>query len=175
MWVALCSILMLFVSLASAYIFLAAGRDGLRPVSLPPLLWVSTALIVTSSLTLKQAIKSLKKGNEGGYSRWLLLTVALGLAFLGSQLLAWRQLVAQGVYLAGNPHSTFFYLLTGTHGVHLVGGIMALNYLLLRTWHLSSRSEALLKRQTAADVVALYWHFMDVLWVSLFLLLLFWR
>jgi cytochrome c oxidase subunit 3 len=175
MWVALCSILMLFVSLASAYIFLAAGRDGLRPVTLPPLLWVSTALIVTSSLTLKQAIKSLEKGNEGGYSRWLLLTVALGLAFLGSQLLAWRQLVAQGVYLAGNPHSTFFYLLTGTHGVHLVGGIMALNYLLLRTWHLSSRSEALSKRRTAAGVVALYWHFMDVLWVFLFLLLLFWR
>jgi cytochrome c oxidase subunit III len=174
MWVALCSILMLFTALVSAYIFLAAG-GGVRPVKLPLLLWLSTALIVTSSLTLKRAVSSLKQGSDRSYSRWLSLTVALGLAFLASQLLSWRQLVEQGIYLAGNPHSTFFYLLTGMHGAHLVGGIMALNYLLLRTWRLSSRSEALRKRQTAASVVALYWHFMDVLWVSLFLFLLLWR
>ena len=167
MWVALASILMLFTALASAYIFLAAG-EGLRPVSLPPLLWLSTALIITSSLTLSRGIRSLKQGDDTRYSRWLSLTVALGLAFLGSQLWVWRQLVAQGVYLAGNPHSTFFYLLTGTHGVHLVGGIMALDYLLLRAWRRSSRSEALRKRQTAADVVALYWHFMDGLWFPSF-------
>jgi cytochrome c oxidase subunit 3 len=106
------------------------------------------------------------------------LTVALGLAFLCSQLLAWRQLVAQGVYLAGNPHSTFFYLLTGIHGAHLLGGIMALDYLLLRARRRSSRPvsrEADARRRTAADMVALYWHFMDGLWVSLFLLLLIWR
>jgi cytochrome c oxidase subunit III len=175
MWVALCSILMLFTALASAYIFLAAG-GGVRPVKLPPLLWLSTALIMTSSLTLNRAVNSLKQEDERGYSRWLTLTVALGLVFLASQVLSWRQLVAQGIYLAGNPHSTFFYLLTGMHGVHLLGGIMALNYLLLRTWRRSrSRSEALLKRRTAAGVVALYWHFMDALWVLLFLFLLVWR
>lgn len=176
MWVALCSILMLFTALMSAYIFLVAGREGLRPVSLPPMLWLSTALIITSSLTLKRAINSLKQGSDSRYSRWLLLTVALGLAFLGTQLLAWRQLVAQGVYLAGNPHSTFFYLLTGIHGVHLLGGIMALDYLLLRTRRRrSGNREEDAKRVTAAGVVALYWHFMDGLWVTLFLLLLLWR
>ena len=174
MWVALCSILMLFVALASAYIFIAAG-NSLRPVAMPRLLWLSTALIIGSSLTFRTACRSLKHGDNSRYSRWLLLTVVLGLAFLGSQLLAWRQLVGQGIYLAGNPHSTFFYLLTGVHGVHLMGGILALDYLLIRTrrWRMNNK-EALRKRQTAADVVALYWHFMDGLWVSLFLLLLLW-
>ncbi|MGB7925519.1 MAG: cytochrome c oxidase subunit 3 [Pyrinomonadaceae bacterium] len=178
MWVALCSILMLFTALASAYIFLVAGKEGLRPVRMPPLLWLSTALIIASSLTLKRAIRSLKQGSERGYSRWLLLTVALGLSFLGSQLFVWRQLVAQGVYLAGNPHSTFFYLLTGIHGAHLLGGIVALDYLLLRARRRNrtvATRETDARRRTAADVIALYWHFMDGLWVSLFLLLLIWR
>jgi cytochrome c oxidase subunit 3 len=142
---------------------------------MPRLLWLSTALIIGSSLTFRTACRSLKQGDNSGYTRWLLLTVVLGLAFLGSQLLAWRQLVQQGIYLAGNPHSTFFYLLTGVHGVHLLGGILALDYLLLRTRRWRPNREAEMKRQTAADVVALYWHFMDGLWVSLFLLLLLWR
>ena len=121
----------------------------------------------------------MKRGNEQAYSRWLLLTVVLGVSFLGAQWLAWRELVAQGVYIATNPHSSFFYLLTGTHGVHLLVGILALDYLLLRARRRSgsgdSQSEDSVKRQTAADVVALYWHFMGGLWVYLFLLLFLWR
>jgi cytochrome c oxidase subunit 3 len=174
MRVALVSILMLFTPLAGAYIFLSLG-DNWRAIAMPRQLWLSTALILVSSLTFKRACRSLKRGDDTGYSRWLLLTVALGLAFLGSQLMAWRQLVAQGIYLAGNPHSTFFYLLTGVHGLHLLGGILALDYLLLRTRRRPSGREAEIRRETAASVVALYWHFMDGLWVFLFLLLLLWR
>jgi cytochrome c oxidase subunit 3 len=174
MWVALGSVMMLFAALVSAYIVLAS-TEGRRLIAIPRLLWLSTALIVASSLTFKGADRSLQQGDGRGYSRWLGLTLVLGLAFLGSQLLAWRQLVVQGIYLVGNPHSSFFYLLTGVHGVHLLGGILALVYLLLRNRRHVDQREALRKRQTAADVVGIYWHFMDGLWVFLFLLLLLWR
>ena len=74
------------------------------------------------------------------HRRWLLVTVVLGLGFLGSQLIAWQQLVRQGIYVSSNPHSSFFYLLTATHGVHLLGGLVALVYLSLRTRRLERMS-----------------------------------
>jgi cytochrome c oxidase subunit 3 len=172
--VALASILMMFTSLVCVYIVMSWSEHW-QPVRMPPFLWLSTGFIICSSLTFNKARNSLKQGSDQGYSRWLLVTVALGLAFLASQLLAWRQLVAQGVYLATNPHSSFFYVLTGAHGVHLLGGILALDYLLLRTRRRQYGAEAEMKRQTAADVVSLYWHFMDGLWVFLFLLLFLWK
>jgi cytochrome c oxidase subunit 3 len=104
-----------------------------------------------------------------------LFTVVLGIAFLGSQLLAWQQLVRQGVYVSSHPHSSFFYLLTATHGVHLLGGLVALVYLSIRTRPAPENELAVAKRQGAADAVTLYWHFMDVLWLYLFVLLFFWR
>ena len=174
MLVALCAILMPFMALTSAYIYLSTA-DSWRFIAVPRLLWLSTALIITSSLTLRAACRSLRRGEDRGYGRWLAVTVMLGLAFLCSQLLSWRQLVAQGFYFSGNPHSSFFYLLTGVHGLHLLGGILALDYLLLRTRRKPRSREAQAKRQSAADVVALYWHFLDGLWLFLFLLLLLWR
>ncbi len=184
MWVGIASILMLFTALTSAYIVRAGlpGSIDWRPSSMPSLVWLSTGLIIASSVTISAARKSLKRGDERRHQRWLLVTLLLGLGFVGSQLLAWKQLVAQGVYLASNPHSSFFYVLTGLHGVHILGGILALSYVLFRGWHSSggemsrkfvSAPDA--KRQTVIDVVALYWHFMDGLWVYLFLLLLLWR
>src|SRR5205807_1412020 len=98
----------------------------------PRLLWLSTGLIITSSLTFNVARRSLKHSDSVRYRRWLLLTLMLGLGFLASQLLSWRLLAAQGIYMASNQHSTFFYLLTGAHGIHLLGGILALGYLLFR-------------------------------------------
>ena len=86
----------------------------------------------------------------------------LGFGFLVSQLFAWRQLVQQGIYVASNPHSSFFYLLTATHGVHLLGGLMALVYLLCASRLRRRMTLAMAKSQAAADAVTLYWHFMDV-------------
>ncbi len=174
MLVALGAITMPFVALTSAYVYLSTA-DSWRFIAVPRLLWLSTALILTSSLTFRAACKSLRRGEDRGYSRWLAVTVMLGLAFLGSQLLSWRQLVAQGFYFSGNPHSSFFYLLTGVHGLHLLGGILALDYLLLRTRRRRPGREAEVRRQSAAGVVALYWHFLDGLWLFLFLLLMLWR
>lgn len=175
MWVALAGVGMMFTALTSAYIVRASTSNDWRPLMMPRLLWLSTFLILLSSFTFEIARRTLKSGNTSAYQRWLLLTVLLGLGFLATQLLAWRQLASQGIYLASNPHSSFFYVLTGAHGIHLLGGILALDYLLLRSWRKRYEEHGAMKRQAVADAVALYWHFMDGLWIYLFLLLFLWR
>lgn len=175
MWVALAGIVMLFTALTSAYIVRTASANDWRPIAIPNVLWLSTLVIIVSSVTLAGARRALKRQQDDGYGRWLIATTILGLAFLVSQLLAWRQLVGQGIYLSSNPHSSFFYLLTAVHGVHLFGGILALAYLLLRTRRRGKNVAEESKRVGAAGAVSLYWHFMDGLWVYLFLLLFFWK
>jgi cytochrome c oxidase subunit 3 len=174
-WVVLASITMLFTGLSSAYIVRAASAQDWRPLAMPHVLWLSTALILFSSVALEAARRNLKRLVAGGYTRWLSVTALLGLGFLGSQLLAWRQLGQQGVYLASNPHSAFFYLLTALHGLHLIGGLLALSYLWARTRRQRADARGEAHRFAAADAVAIYWHFMDGLWIYLFLLLFLWR
>jgi len=174
-WVAIGSILMLFVALTSAYIVRSASANDWKPVAVPKVLWLSTALILISSVTIERSRHFLKQQRDNSYGQWLVLTTVLGLGFLASQVIAWRQLVRQGVYVASNPYSSFFYLFTGAHGLHLLGGIMALSYLLLRTTKKRATVDGELRRVGAADAVTIYWHFMDVLWVGLFALLMFWK
>jgi cytochrome c oxidase subunit 3 len=174
-WVAVASIAMLFTALSSAYIVRAASAQDWRPLAMPRILWLSTALIVLSSGAIEAARKNLKQVLNVAYTRWLFITSILGVGFLASQLFAWRQLARQGVYLAGNPHSSFFYLLTATHGLHLFGGLLAVVYLLFRTRRPRADELAEAKRVAHADAVAIYWHFMDGLWIYLFLLLFLWR
>ncbi len=172
MWVMLAAIVMMFVALSSAYIILSAG-DQWRPVRMPRMFFLSTGIILVSSATIRTARRSLKQASEREYTRWLLVTLLLGLSFLVSQFLGWRQLVTQGVYFSGHPHSSFFYLFSGAHGVHVLGGLLALSYLFaraLRGW----KETAGEKREALTDVVSLYWHFMDGIWIWLFLLLLLW-
>jgi cytochrome c oxidase subunit 3 len=166
---------MLFTALTSAYIVRSASSNDWQPIAMPRVLWLSTALIVISSITMEISRRSLKQQRDAGYGRWLIITVGLGLAFLAAQLLAWRQLVRQGAYMATNPYNSFFYLFTAAHGLHLLGGILALLYLLLRTIRRRGTVEGELRRLGAADAATIYWHFMDGLWVVLFLLLFFWK
>jgi cytochrome c oxidase subunit 3 len=175
MWVALASILMMFTALSSAYIVRAASSSDWQPLTMPRILLLSTTLILISSATLETARRKLRDAVTKAYKSWLLLTVLLGLGFLASQLLAWRQLVRQGVYIASNPHSSFFYLLTAAHGIHLMGGLTALAYLSLRRRAPQENLLAVAKAQAGADAVTLYWHFMDFLWIYLFVLLFFVR
>ena len=174
-WVAIASIVMLFTALASAYIVRSASGNDWRPIVMPKVLWLSTALILISSVTMEISRRSLKEQRDKSYGRWLMFTVVLGLGFLGSQIIAWRQLIRQGVYMSSNPHSSFFYLFTAAHGLHLLGGILALTYLLLRTTQRRETVEGELRRAGAAEAATIYWHFMDGLWICLFLLLFFWR
>ena len=175
MWVALAGITMLFTGLTSAYIVRTASSNDWQPLGPPPILFLSTAVIIISSGTLEIARHSLR-AKFTGRSPWLLVTLLFGVGFLSSQLLAWRQLARQGIYLASNPHSSFFYLLTATHGFHLLGGLIALAYLIIRIHQKRSPYQQVTTKDYAIfDAVALYWHFMDALWIYLFLLLFFWR
>jgi cytochrome c oxidase subunit 3 len=175
MWVGLASIAMMFTSLSSAYIVRYASANDWLPLAIPRAMFASTALILISSVTLELARRNLKRFLQNAYARYLLLTALLGLAFLSSQLIAWRQLARQGIYVASNPHSSFFYLLTGAHAVHLLGGLLALSFLWLRSRRVVLEPALVARRQAIADAVTIYWHFMDGLWIYLFLLLFLWR
>jgi cytochrome c oxidase subunit III len=174
-WLAISSILMLFVALTSAYIVRSASATDWQGFAVPKVLWLSTVLILISSITIEISRRFLKQKSDSGYGRWLAITTVLGLGFLGSQVIAWRQLARQGIYMASNPYSSFFYLFTAAHGLHLLGGLCALGYLLARKGTYRHTLDGELRRIGAADAVAIYWHFMDVLWVGLFLLLMFWK
>lgn len=173
MWVALASIVMLFTSLSSAYIVRAASSSDWHPLPMPRILLLSTALILISSGTLEVARRKLR--DAAASKPWLLLTLGLGIGFLVSQLFAWRQLTQQGVYVASNPHSSFFFLLTALHGAHLLGGLALLGYLLLRNRDSQNDPVYVSKARAKADAVSLYWHFMDLLWLYLFVLLFYVR
>ena len=175
-WVALASMVMLFTSLSSAYIVRSASSFDWVPMRAPRVMFAGTLCLLLSSVALEFARRRLKQSLHEAYARYLLLTGFLGMAFLSSQLLAWRQLARQGIYLASNPYSSFFYLLTGVHGIHLLGGLLALGFLWLRSRRQQSADpDFVARRQGIADAVAIYWHFMDGLWIYLFLLLFLWR
>jgi cytochrome c oxidase subunit III len=193
--VALTPILMLFVSFTSAYVV----RQGLPtldprtnqlvrdwiPVKLPALLLVNTAVLLLSSVGMEMARRQSKfaavaataKPVEGvpasaqGNTPWLAMTIALGLLFLSGQWMAWKHLAANGFYVATTPSSSFVYLLTGAHAIHLMGGVLAL--LVAGVFALLRRSVT--TRSIVVDVTGWYWHFMAALWVYILCLLEFAR
>lgn len=168
MWMALVAIVMLFAAFTSALVVRKGMSEDWISTALPRILWPNTLVLMASSLTLELSRRALKAGRGTVFARWLYATVALGLAFLGGQLLAWKELASRGVYLATNPSSSFFYLLTAAHGVHLLGGVMALSYVVLRAGRIALAPA----NRTVVDVTALYWHFMDGLWIYILLLLM---
>ncbi|HTW65761.1 MAG TPA: cytochrome c oxidase subunit 3 [Bryobacteraceae bacterium] len=171
----LVSITMLFVTIGFAYHERAGTPAHWQHIHVPPALWLSTALILASTWTMELARGAFGRRNSVTYSRWLGLTVAIGLAFLACQVFGLHELSQQGIYLRGNPHSSLFYVLTGAHGLHLLGGIAALMFLLVKA---SVRPEVVLfdfeRQRSRAAVAALYWHFLAGIWLCLFLALLFW-
>lgn len=168
-WVVLFAITMMFAAFSSALIIRKASLDW-QGFTLPSILYLNTLLLFASSATLEVARRRI--GNfMGGLrtqsehpARWLYITLFLGLLFVAGQYIAWRQLRAQGLYLATNPSSSFFYLLTATHALHIFGGLVGLIYVIRKL------GNSTLRRSTLV-ATARYWHFMDVLWVYLLLLL----
>jgi cytochrome c oxidase subunit 3 len=160
---ALCgSVFAFFAALVAAYIWRSQTPPYWTPVEIPKILWLSTSLILASSVTFEVARRLYAAGEWRLASRLLLLTATIGMAFVASQLTAWRRLIEQGAYLMENPHGSFFYLFTGLHAAHLIGGMVALFYVVLG----SNR------RRELVDVVGYYWHFLTVLWLVLFGVLL---
>jgi len=169
-WVALAAITMGFASLTSAMVVRQGTGLDWRHLTLPPILYLNTVLLLASSLTLEIARRRIA-GYARGLDRrlaipmgWLLATLALGLLFVAGQYAAWLRLKAAGLYLATNPNSSFFYLFTGVHAVHVLGGLAGLVYVL------SKLHRSILRRSTLA-AAAQYWHFMGLLWLYLLSLL----
>lgn len=183
----LVAVVMLFVALTSAYIVrqgttqtdLTTGArvSDWRPMQLPlAALLINTLILLASSVTLELARRALKRQAalaqiEGPSAvsgpPWLGVSAVLGFAFLAGQVMVWRQLEASGVYISTNPSSSFFYLLTGTHAVHLAGGVLAMLY----AASTSLLHKSLETRLLVVDVTSLYWHFMAGLWIYVFALL----
>jgi cytochrome c oxidase subunit III len=164
--IAMVSMLMFFMALASAFLVLRHGSAVWVAVHLPRILWVNTAILLGSSFTLERARSRLSVGDVDSFRKLWLVSTAMGLLFVAGQLVAWHQLVAQGVYIATNQASSFFYIFTGAHALHLLGGVAALLFVSLRNFEKSQISVSL-----AAEITSYYWHFMDGLWIFLFALL----
>ncbi|MGB9029950.1 MAG: cytochrome c oxidase subunit 3 [Acidobacteriaceae bacterium] len=150
----------------------------------PPILWINTAILLVSALTMEVARRHLFREIDImeewlGLGRpavrraapWLIATIVLGSLFLVGQWIAWQQLAQQGFFFSSNPNSHFFYLVTGTHGVHLLLGIGALIFALVAMF----RFKRVEMRQIAVDCTAWYWHAMGLFWIFLFVLLVFFQ
>ncbi len=171
-WVAMFAISMMFAAFTSALIVRKGSSMDWESFALPSILYFNTFLLLVSSVTLEVArrrVDAFMRGARSAAQRptsWLYVTLALGLLFVIGQYVAWQQLRAQGMYLATNPSSSFFYVLTAAHALHVLGGLGGLIYI---TYKLSKLT---LRRNTMV-ATARYWHFMGALWVYLMLLLWF--
>lgn len=169
LWMFLATVTMLFAAFTSAYIVRRSGTDW-RPIALPSVLWLDTLILAASSLALEVARWSGRAGRWRATNAAFAAAIALGLAFLVGQVLAWRELIAAGVYAPASPHSSFFYMLTGIHGVHVVAALAVLAWGAVRTWTGAGRLD--LRRWTAIiGICRTFWHFLGGVWVYLFVLL----
>ena len=175
-WFLLLVVLMTFGGLSAAYIMTATnGAIEWRPFALPIQVWISTAIILISSAVYHRAKTALDDYDQPRAKKWLVATTVLGAAFISSQMLAWYELNQRGLYFSGNPYAGFFYILTGLHALHVLGGIIALGSIVIGSWH-EIRSEQRWHRvRSLGEVVGWYWHFMAGVWVILFILLGFWK
>jgi cytochrome c oxidase subunit 3 len=174
-WVGIAAITMSFAAYSSALIVRQGANPDWQHFILPRILFFNTLVVLASSVTLYVARpRSRAAVDRSGtltavdapHLNWLYVTILFGFFFLIGQILAWRNLVAQGITLASGPSSSFFYLLTAMHGLHLLGGLAGLFYVVYRVRR--STTERAVKAFNAAS---LYWHFMTVLWIYLFALL----
>lgn len=169
MWLALAPILMLFLAFVSAYIVRHGFSHDWVPEGLPPIVYWNTLVLLASSLVLERA-RSVDRA--GARARpWVIATLALGAAFVGGQLLGWRQMSARGLDVAASPHSSFFYLLTGAHALHVAGGLLGLA--IATAWPRQGWRGASLT--VALHVTAIYWHFLGILYLGLLAVLRIWR
>lgn len=164
MWLGMASMIMLFAALTSAYIVRKAQGDWLE-FRLPTIFWLNTFLIVLSSVTMHRATTAFKKYNQNAYRLWLFATFILGAAFLAGQYMGWLQLDRGGIHLKGNPSGSFVYVISGVHAAHILGGVIILLISLLRAFFVKFNPNRLVRVQ----IMATYWHFVDVLWVYLFI------
>jgi cytochrome c oxidase subunit III len=173
--VGLVSLSAFFIGLILAFSFRIEAQRSWQPFHAPTFLWLSTVVLGISSWLLEAGRFSLRRALVSVYRGRLLAVILLGVMFVAVQISAGMNLVEQGVATTANPHGSAFYLFMGIHGAHLLGGLVWLTYLHVRSAGLYGGSENdLRKHRLIAGAAATYWHFMGVVWAVLFYFLIRW-
>lgn len=164
LWVSIASMIMMFGSLTSAYVVRRAQGNWLE-FKLPDVFFVSTAVILLSSLSIQISLNAFRRGNEKIYKGLMLATFGLGLLFITLQYQGWVAMNSIGVSLNGNPSGSFVYVISGLHAAHLLGGMAALTVALVHAFYLPFKPTP--RRLLRFELVSQFWHFVDILWVYL--------
>lgn len=165
MWIAIGSIVMMFAGLTSAYI-VKSSQAGFPEVKTPQVFWYSTAAILLSSLTIQMALRSFKQREMNRYRQLMAVTMILGVAFIALQWNGFMQLWNSGIKFTGVAGAgQFLYVIFGLHALHVLGGAIALSVMFIKAFFGRSKTYA----SIGIEVMATYWHFVDILWIYLFL------
>jgi len=167
LWLFMVTIVMLFAAFTSAYI-VRQSEGNWVVFELPMMFYYSTGILLVSSITIHLAYINAKRDNLSALKLATIITFILGLLFIYTQFNGWKSLVEQGVYLVGNPSGSFLYIITGLHGAHIIAGIIFLSILLFSTIKYKVHSKNMLLMEMSAT----FWHFLDILWVYLFIFLI---
>jgi cytochrome c oxidase subunit 3 len=167
LWLFLVSIIMLFASQTSAYLVRRAEGNWLE-FEMPVIFWYSTAVLLISSIAMQWAFYAAKKDQFKQLKIAISITFVLGLLFLWMQFEGWKELVDMNVYFVGNPSGSFFYVFTGLHGFHIITGLIVL----FTAWTAAFRTRVHSKNLRRIEICVTYWHFLDILWIYLFVFLL---
>jgi cytochrome c oxidase subunit III len=170
LYVLLAASTMLFAAFTSAMVVRRGLSDDWVSTPKPPILLLNTAILLSSSVALEVARRALKSHGRSKFNGWWTAGTVLGMLFLCGQVLAWNQLNAANVFISTNPSSSFFFVLTVAHAVHLLGGVSALFYVDVQALRLSLGPA----KRTAIDISAIFWHFLDGLWLYLMVLFYVW-
>ena len=158
----------LFTAISLAYVERMQASDW-RPMPEPWLLWINTAMLVLSSLAMHRAWTGAYRGSMKDVRVGLFVGGAFAFAFLAGQTWAWQQLIALGYFAKANPANAFFYMITALHALHLFGGVVAWGRTVVKLW----RGFEVAKVRVSVELCTIYWHFLLVVWVGLFGLILF--
>jgi cytochrome c oxidase subunit 3 len=167
LWVAIGSIIMMFAGLTSAYI-VKGSLPGWTEVQIPAVFYYSTAVILFSSVTIQMALKAFKERGMAQYRKLVTVTIILGTVFIALQIIGFSQMYRAGVAMAGSGSGVFLYIIFGLHGLHVLGGVIALLVMFIKAFSSRIRNY----NPVPVELAATYWHFVDVLWLYLFIFFL---
>jgi cytochrome c oxidase subunit III len=164
LWVAIGSILMMFAGLTSAFI-VKSNQAGWQQVVMPKVFWISTVTILISSITVQMALRSFKQREMSQYRLLIGITLLFGTAFVSLQWIGFQQLWAQRITFKGSGAGQFLYVIFGLHALHVIGGIITLLVMFIKAF----AGKIKLYSSVPVEVAATYWHFVDILWLYLFI------
>lgn len=167
LWVAIASIIMMFAGLTSAYI-VKGSMPGWVDVTMPKIFYFSTAVMLISSVVMQVSVKAFRERNMQLYRRAITATVLLGTIFIIMQVVGFSQLYNAGIKMEGSSAGQFLYIIFGLHALHVVGGVIALLVMFLKAFSSRVRNY----NSVPVEVASTYWHFVDILWVYLFIFFL---